>query len=442
MKINPELTTKQRQAMSVLMDHTNGITELLWGGAAGGGKSFLGVAWLILSCLSYPGTRYLMGRAVLKSLKETTLNTFFDVCRQWGLEEGKHWTYNTKDNIIRFTKTYGGSEILLKDLFLYPSDPDFDSLGSLEITGAIIDEVSQITQKAKDIVMSRIRYRLDDYNLIPKLLLVTNPTKNFCYTDFYKPAKEGRLKPYRAFIQALPGDNPFLSKHYVTNLEKLPEASRQRLLLGAWEYDDDQDILIPYDSLLRMFTNPVDGIEWFISADIARQGRDKTVIGLWRGLRLEKIITIDKNRIDEAADEISKLRNQFGVPLSNIAIDEDGIGAGVLDLLDGATGIVGNSAPLRVEGQKENFGNLKSQLYFYLAKAINDGKVYVRCSPDDRESITRELEVQKRRDSEKDGKWWVIKKEQVKDLIGRSPDYSDMMAYRMIFEIKDESQWI
>ena len=164
---------------------------------------------------------------------------------------------------------------------------------------------------------------------------------------------------------------------------------------------------------------------------------------MWRGFRLDKIIAIDKNNIPEAVQAIDSLRNQFGVPSANIAIDEDGIGGAVLDLLPSdCIGIVGNSTPVRVEGQKENFGNLKSQLYFYLAKAINDGKIFVRCSADDREKITRELEVQKRRDSEKDGKWWIIKKEQVKDLIGRSPDYADAMSFRMIFEIKNQSRWI
>jgi phage terminase large subunit len=442
--ITARFNEKQKEAMRLLLDHNNEITELCFGGAAGGGKSYLGCAWIITMALTYPGTRYLIGRAVLKVLKETTLLTFFDVCKKWGLVEGEAWTFNTKDNVIKFTKKYGGSMILLKDLFLYPSDPEFDSLGSLEITGAVLDEVSQISQKAKDIVMSRIRYRLDDYNLIPKMLLVTNPAKNWSYTQFYLPWKEGRIASYRAFVQALPNDNKeYLSDHYVANLEKLPDASRERLLLGNWEYDDDQDILIPYDSLLGMFSNPVDGNRWYITADIARQGRDKTVIGLWRGFRLDKIVTIDKNNIPEAVQAIEKLRNQFGVPIVNIAIDEDGIGGAVIDsMAEGVIGIVGNSSPVRVEGQKENFGNLKSQLYFYLAKAINDGKLYVRCSPEDREKITRELEVQKRRDSDKDGKWWIIKKEQIKDLIGRSPDYADMMSFRMIFEIKDMSQWI
>ena len=58
-----------------------------------------------------------------------------------------------------------GSVILMKDLFAYPSDPNFDELGSLEITGAFIDEVNQISVKARNIVKSRIRYKLNDFTL-------------------------------------------------------------------------------------------------------------------------------------------------------------------------------------------------------------------------------------------------------------------------------------
>jgi len=436
------LTERQAEAMDVLTDHENGITEVLFGGSAGGGKSYIACAWIITCCLQYPGTRYLMGRAVLKALKETTLNTFFDVCRMWGLKRDTHWTFNTKDNIIRFDEKYGGSEILLKDLFQYPSDPEFDSLGSLEITAAIIDEVSQITQKAKDIVMSRIRYKLDDYGLIPKMLLVTNPAKNWAYSQFYKPFKEGTLKEYRAFIPALPGDNEFLSDHYVHNLEKLEDAEKQRLLYGNWEYDDDSATMIKYAKIVECFRPKNLGGRRYISADIARMGRDKTVVGVWEGMMLIRIETMAKNKIPEAADLIKRLRFEHKVHSENIVIDQDGLGSGVLDLIDGAVGIVNNAAPIRVEGQKENFSNLKSQLYFYLANYVNNEKIYIRCSAEQRELITAELETVKKKNVDNDGKFSVLPKQEVKELIGRSPDYSDMLAYRMWFEITNQSRYI
>ena len=140
LNINPTFSNTQKKAIKYLFDkNTN---DILFGGAAGGGKSFIGCAWLILACLKYPSTRYLMGRSKLDNLKKTTLNTFFEVCQKWGITAGKHFNFNGGSNVITF---YNGSEIYLKDLFHYPADPNYDSLGSLEITGAFIDEANQIT---------------------------------------------------------------------------------------------------------------------------------------------------------------------------------------------------------------------------------------------------------------------------------------------------------
>src|SRR3990167_218800 len=137
---------KQIQAFNYLTDTET--TELLYGGGAGGGKSHLGCVWAVYMCLAYPGVRGLMGRAVLKTLKESTLLTFFRVCRQFGLKKDIDYKYNYIEGVIIFKN---GSEIYLKDLFAYPSDPEFDELGSTEYTGAFIDEASQVIETAYQI---------------------------------------------------------------------------------------------------------------------------------------------------------------------------------------------------------------------------------------------------------------------------------------------------
>jgi len=424
--ISPTFTKTQNQAIKYLFD--NKTNDILFGGAAGGGKSFIGCAWLILLCLKYPGTRYLMGRSKLDNLKKTTLNTFFEICTMWNIKSGKHFNFNGGSNIITF---YNGSEILLKDLFHYPSDPNYDSLGSLEITAAFIDESSQITEKAKNIVNSRIRYKLDKYGLIPKLLLTCNPSKNWTYTQYYRPEKEGKIEPHKKFIQSLVDDNPYISVHYKGQLEKLDEISKQRLLFGNWEYDANEDNLINYNSIIDLFDqHGIEG-EKYITCDVARFGTDKTVIMYWEGLHIKNIITFLKSSVKQVIEEIKRVQQLNGVNLRNIIVDEDGVGGGVVDVLR-CKGFLNGGKVIN----KENYQNLKTQCYYKLADMINKAQIGIFTNDiTQKNHIIEELEQVRSKDMDKDGKLKLLPKETIKGIIGRSPDYSDAMMMRMYYEL-------
>jgi phage terminase large subunit len=430
-----KLLIKQEHAIYYLKD---AITEeVLYGGAAGGGKSALGCLWLIEMCQKYPGTRWLMGRSKLKSLKETTLNTFFELASQ--LQLGSQFSYKTAEHIIRFKN---GSEILLKDLFSYPSDPNFDSLGSLEITGAFIDECSQVAYHAWQIVKSRIRYKLTEHGLIPKMLGTCNPAKNWAYKEFYKPRRDGVLPTHRRFIQSLPTDNPYLHPSYLQSLLRLDKNSRERLYFGNWEYDDDPATLIGHDAIADYF-NPVhllrEGLK-YMTIDVARKGRDKTVFRIWHGWVCIARESIAKSGLDEVVGRAKILQSKFGIALSNIVADEDGVGGGVVDFLK-CKGFVNNSAPLEMlEGNayiKPNFDNLKSQCSIKMAGMITNRLTGEVCDSDAvQQTTTEEMEQVKLKDIDRDGRQGILPKERVKELIGRSPDEWDSIMMRYWFALR------
>lgn len=400
------------------------------GANAGGGKSALGILWLIEQSQRYPGTRWLMGRAKLKALKETTLNTFFELTTK--LELSNQFHYNSQSGVITWNNK---SEILLKDLFLYPADPNFDSLGSLEITGAFVDECNQISHKAWQILKSRIRYKLNEYNLQPKMLGTCNPSKNWVYNQFYIKQKNGTIETDKKFIQALPQDNPHLPASYLESLLSLDENSKQRLYYGNWEYDNDPSKLIDFDKIQNVFTNEfVEGGQMYISADVARFGSDKMVICVWSGFKVIEIVSLNKSSIVEIAQLIRELATKYQVPMSNVIIDEDGVGGGVVDMLKGSKGFVNNSRALLVENQVVQYQNLKTQCYFKLAELIQSDKIFINCKEQTIiDEITKELEMVKRDKIDSDGKLQIISKETVKASIGRSPDYSDALMMRMYF---------
>jgi hypothetical protein len=427
-----KLTVKQTIALDYLEDDIT--NEVLFGGGAGGGKTALGCYFQIKRRLKYPETRGLIGRAVLKTLKETTLVSFFQVAKIQGLLAGQHYRYNGQSNQIEF---FNGSVILLKDLFQYPSDPNFDELGSLEITDSFIDEANQVTDKAKNIVKSRIRFRLDDYNLIPKQLYTCNPAKNWTYSEFYKPDRDAELEPNKKFIQSLVDDNPFISKHYKQNLLTLDKESKERLLFGNWEYLSDPSSLIDYDKIINSFSNDfVSSGDKYITCDVARFGSDSTVIGVWSGYRV-KVYRYSKKSIVEVAQIVRQLMAENSVPISNVLLDEDGVGGGAVDIL-ACKGFVNNSSPLEnpISRTKDNFDNLKSQCYFKLAEKINSDEIYIDCPSNFKQMIVEELEQIKQKSVDNDAKKGIIPKDKVKQLIGRSPDFSDMLAMRTWFEFK------
>ena len=426
------LSAKQTKALDILEDTTT--NSLLFGGGAGGGKSLLGCYWILKMCMKYPETRWLIGRSKLHTLKATTYNTLLEVMKMQGLTSADY-NYNSHSGFLRFNNT--GSEIVFKDLFFYPSDPYYDKLGSMEITGAFIDEASEVTQRAFQILSSRIRFKLDENNLIPKILLTCNPTKNWLYTEFFKPDETNTLPIHRRFVKSLVTDNPYISKHYVGQLNRLDKISRERLLNGNWKYDDTQNKLYDYDAINDVFTNNyIVGGETFLSVDIARFGADSSVICCWNGWRCEEIVQHKKLSITQLADEVSKMANKYRVRRGNIIADEDGVGGGLVDMVRGCKGFVNNSRALL----NENYSNLKTQCYYKFAEKVNKGEVFIKAEMSIKDYIVQELEVVEMKDMDKDSKLMIISKDKIKQNIGRSPDFSDALMMRMYFELAQKTK--
>lgn len=427
---------KQYEAWEYLTDDTT--TELGYGGGASGGKSYLGCVWITTMCLAYPDTAWLIGRKELTNLKRTTIITLFKVFKDFGLDTTMY-QYNQQNNIITFSN---GSQIFFLDLGYKPSDPLFTRLGGLELTGAFVDEANEIPIEAINILKTRLGRRGE---LKPKILETFNPDKGHVYSRYYRPHKEGKLPPYRKFIPALATDNPYTTEEYLDQLRNSDKITKERLLFGNFEYDDDPSILVNTDAFEDLFTNTVNRKEKFLSIDVARYGKDKTAIGLWNGYELSKVYIYEKYGIDQLSDVIKTLASQEQIPYSHIIIDEDGIGGGLVDNLRGVKGFMGNSIPFEIWDTRQfkfipaNFQNLKAQCYFTLADMINNHKLSVK-DETIKELLREDLSAIRQKNQDSDGKLAIISKDDMKDIIGRSPDISDMMMMRMYFEFKKPNE--
>lgn len=423
-------TKRQWEAWQILEDDVH--TEVLYGGAAGGAKSFLGCAWLTGKGLQYQGSRWLMGRAVLKTLKETTLNTFFEVARMGGMS-ANDYTYNQQNSTITLP---GGSVILLKDLFAYPSDPNFDELGSLEITGAFIDEANQTTEKARDIVSIRIRYRLDEFGIIPKLLMTCNPAKNWTYRDYYLPWKNETLLDYRAFVPALVKDNPNISKHYVNSLHKLSGADRERLLLGNWEYDEADWQLLAADVIFGLWDFDAETVvrgDGALTWDVAGPGSDRSVYMVWDGLVIVDVVELDGADVNEHAIIVDREAKRRDIPRNRIVVDATGIGTGPAQLLRGCLAFEGGSSPR----MNSDFRNFKAECAYKLKELADLGMIGIDTDKG-KQTIQDELPYIRQWKGDTDMKVQIMPKQEVRRMLGRSPDYGDNFIMRMALEVVPE----
>jgi len=152
---------------------------------------------------------------------------------------------------------------------------------------------------------------------------------------------------------------------------------------------------------------------------------------LWKGLHTIEIQTLLKSSVNEVVEQIKKLQQKYQVNLRNIIVDEDGVGGGVKDYLR-CQGFVNNSRPIK----GENYQNLKTQCYYKLSDLINKSQIGITCTDVNIKSyIIEELEQVRTKDADKDNKLQILSKDNVKAILGRSPDYSDALAMRMYYEI-------
>ena len=174
----------------------------------------------------------------------------------------------------------------------------------------------------------------------------------------------------------------------------------------------------------------------YLTADIAAQGSDRFVIGSWVGWRLLEVKVISKAKGPEIVDHIRSMAERHGIPQSNITYDADGLGEFLEGYLGNAKPFHNGAKPFEVKGQAVEFKNLKAQCYYHYAKKVNNAETHIAADVDEYwPEIVEEMETVKNRSFGTDGKFMVLKKEDLKKLIGRSPDFTDMLMMRSFFDM-------
>jgi hypothetical protein len=322
-----------------------------------------------------------------------------------------------------------------------------ESLGSLELTGAFIDEVGEVTKKAFDILSSRVnRWMNKEYGITGKVVASCNPSPGFVrqeFYDIYDQLGSGRLQKWnhghvwvngervdakRVYIRSTVLDNPFIDENYIEGLKRLPPQEKKRLLDGDWNYLDEDDSLFPMALVDKMTVYEIpdneDGkFNKYIGVDPSDKGKDDTVATLVEeGVITEQIEIKSPQGADDAigfyiAGKVIAFAKKHGFdkPLAkNITIEENGVGASLRDAM--------RTLGWRVNTYTATLQTRSDGYYEFMLNG-DEGKIKILNTIIENGILLKQLTAH--RFDLDSGKPRVTKKKELRQLLGRSPDHSD-----------------
>lgn len=225
-------------------------TEVLFGGAAGGGKSYAQVIDALLFALEYPRSHQLLLRRTYPELQMSILRTVRD------LYPARLWDFSVQQHSGQFTN---GSTI---DFGYLNSEENLTRYQSAEFDVIRFDELTHFTEDMYRYLFSRLR----GANGYPKQIKSsTNPgnvghgwVKERFITIAPPDTTVTTPQGTRRFIPSKVQDNLFLMKNdpaYVERLKNLSENEQKALLYGSWdvfegqyftEWDRDRHVVEPF----------------------------------------------------------------------------------------------------------------------------------------------------------------------------------------------------
>lgn len=424
MQVTFELLKKQNELFKMKTKY------ILFGGSKGGGKT-VGISFLALKLINeYPGSRIGIFRKNLSSLKRTTLKTFISIEQQ--LPEVIRGRLNSSSLEYHHPN---GSEIVF--MSADPAkDPNFEKLRGIELTGFIIDEASEIVEQAFDELKSCLRKRLKN-GKEPNYfgICTSNPHQGWLKQRFIdKRSVSDDYDPSEySFIPSLPSENSKLPKSYIRILKTLPEKLRRLYWEGDWSVQDEVDALFKYEWFELADKIPYEPGIKKLGVDVARYGDDETCIVYMEGNYVREIYTYHKTSTVDVVKRVKRFIFEKGVEPENVAIDEVGVGGGVVDqLLDAqynVKGVNSGRSPIYNDFESEDsliyyFFNLRSQLYWWLRESLE--KMEIKIDLKERKLLDDLLAIKWQLRGDR-----VIQiegKSEIKKRTGRSPDYADALC--------------
>ncbi|MDD5006569.1 MAG: hypothetical protein PHS33_08750 [Candidatus Omnitrophica bacterium] len=411
-----KLTEKQTQCWDAFWNPA--ITSILYGGALGGGKTFIGCLllfyyanWAIeeykISLTKYPIPLGFMGRNRAVDFTKTTLELWKRIIPQD--------QYYIRDQ---------PKEIIIQDKIKYhfgglDREEDVSKFSSAEYAIIFIDQAEECDRDKLAMLRSRKRLVINSKELLYKELFTANP-RNCWLKDEFVLGND----PKKVYIPALPKENPYLPKNYLDSVQEAFKHRPEQLLAfleGSWDSLEGADIVIK-DIWLRDASNVVKTYvgrpKRVFGVDVARFGDDTTVCYCLDGTDIESELIFGQKDTMYTAGKIHIWAMEKKPDL--IGIDVIGLGAGVADRLRemGDKILEVNSA--EKAGEEEKYYNLRAEMWWNMGRRFSEKDIKLTWKDAE---LHRELSAVSY--LIRNGKILIEPKDKIKERLGRSPDKAD-----------------
>ena len=203
--------------------------EIYYGGGIRGGKTYGGIACLILLCKAFPMSRWI----IVRKSKPALENAITSMSKIIGNAPNVYWKRGQKEYYVQFSN---GSRIYFVPEN-YNQDKELTKFLGMEFNGVLFEQLEEITQKGFNMIKSRVGSWYNVKGAMPPALILGNfnPTYGWLKNDIYDKWKKGDLESYRKFIIALAEDNPHVTDEQRRSWDTLDEMTKARMIRGEWD---------------------------------------------------------------------------------------------------------------------------------------------------------------------------------------------------------------
>lgn len=376
----------------------------------GTGKSTALIARAMILSEKYPNNLGVIFRKEFTDLRDSTIRDFESYT---GLKVGSE----------RSVRLPNGSEILFRHL---------EELNNIQNMNLGWFGIEQAEELETDDQFFKLHGRLRRENVRRTGFVIANTNGHNWIYKLWKISGDSDYPLFEATSFDAQGYLPPDTMESWRKLEKNKPKIYRRFVLNSWDESDVADVIIQPEWVEKAMQKEVVvhvPLRRVVAIDVARYGDDKTVFYAVEGDdRYRRVIgkeVHDKKSTMEIVGLAQVFARKHG-DINSFAVDEIGVGAGVVDRLHelGKKVIPVNSSVR--DGVRMGCYNRRAEIYVSSSEMFEAGRVQLLR---DDEDVREELSWTKYKTIKSSGIYQVEAKDDVKARYGRSPDHSDALLY-------------